>query len=792
MIFFRSFASCTVCMLGAVFALLSAPLFASEKAGRFNLIPAPAHVRASSGSFEITAQTRVFVTAGNDTAKRVAEHFVDALNRVTGFELFVAFFEARPQPANSIAFVLSNRKAFGEEGYTLSITKKRVVISASGAHGLFYGVQTLLQLLPAEAFGDPVLDVRWKMPCVEIEDQPRFRWRGMHLDVSRHFFPKEFIKRYIDLIAMHKMNVFHWDLTNDNGWRIEVKKHPKLTEVCAWRVDREQQHWLRRDPPREDEKATYGGFYTQEEVKEILAYAAERFVTVLPAIELPGHTSEVFAAYPELSCRGEKLPVQVGSYWPNVDIFCAGNDSVFTFIDDVLTEIAALFPNQYIHIGGDEADKTRWRACAKCQARMKQEGLQNEHELQSYFIKRVEKMLSAKGKKLIGWDEILEGGLAPEATVMSWRGAEGGIAAAQQGHDAVMSPVSHCYFDYYQANPQFEPEAIGGYTTLKKVYSYEPLPQELTPEEAKHILGAQGNVWTEYIATPQHAEYMSVPRMSALAEVVWSPKEGRNWKDFQQRLPAHFRRFDAMRVNYSKGSFTVAVQTGLVTNKRQMRVQLESEQPHAEIRYTLDGSAPTMQSPLYRKPFVLNRTATIHAAICGDEKMQEEVTRQEVSVHRALGAKVSYAVPPSAKYFGGRELGLVDGLRGNLQARNETLWQGFEGEDAEVTIDLGKPSAVAKLSATFGQQRAWWIFLPSFVEYFISNDGKNFESVAKVEHEVSVDQEGALIHDFTTTLAAPKHCRYVRMKAKSLGVCPPGHPGAGGKAWVFVDEIAVD
>lgn len=772
---------------------ISPRLSSTEKKSAISLIPQPMRMRAMSGEFEILPQTQIVLVAANDTVKQVAEYFAAALKQASGYELTLTNNAASMPLKNSIAFVLSTKeKIFADEGYRLSVTRTHVLAQAATPRGLFYAMQTMLQLLPAEVFGDSQRELRWAMPCVEIEDQPRFTWRGMHLDVSRHFFPKEFIKRYIDLIAMHKMNVFHWDLTNDNGWRLEIKKYPKLTEVCAWRVDREQQHWLRRDPPTEGEQATYGGFYTQEDVKEILAYAAARFVTVLPAIELPGHTSEVFAAYPEFSCRGERLPVQVGSYWPNVDIFCAGNDSVFAFLDDVLNEVAALFPNQYVHIGGDEADKARWKECAKCQACMQREGLKDEHELQSYFVKRVEKMLLAKGKKLVGWDEILEGGLAPEATVMSWRGLAGGIAAAQQGHDAVMTPTSHCYFDYYQAHPKFEPEGIGGFVTLKKVYSYEPIPDVLNAEAAKHILGAQGNVWTEYIATPSHAAYMSLPRMSALAEVVWSPKASRDWPGFQQRLAAQFQRFEAMQVNYSKGSFAVELKTALVEKGRGVRVQLESEQANAEIHYTLDGSAPTMQSPLYRKAFVLHRTATINAGLFVDGKIKEEATQQEALVHRALGAKVSYATPPSTKYFGGGELGLVNGLRGNTMALNETRWQGFEGDDAEVTIALDQPTVVAKLSATFAQQRAWWIFLPSTVEYSVSNDGKNFEPVAKVTHEISVEQEGALIHEFAATLAASKNCRYVRMRAHNLGVCPPGHPGAGGKAWVFVDEVVVE
>jgi hexosaminidase len=363
----------------------------------------------------------------------------------------------------------------------------------------------------------------------------------------------EFIKRYIDIIAMHKMNIFHWHLTDDNGWRIEIKKYPGLTETSAWRVDREDQPWRERTPPEPGEKATYGGYYTQEEIKDVVRYAAERHVTVIPEVEMPGHTSEVFASYPDLSCRGEKLYVQPGSYWPNIDIFCAGKEETFEFLEDVLSEVAQLFPSEYIHIGGDEANKTRWKECPLCQERIEMEGLRSEEELQSYFIKRIERYLQSIGKKLIGWDEILEGGLAPEATVMSWRGFEGGIDAVGMGHDVIMCPTSHCYFDYYQDDPETQPVAIGGFTPLEKVYEFYPIPAGLSSDKAKHILGGQGNVWTEFIPVPEHAEYMALPRMTALAEVLWSPRGRIDWDDFKRRLNTQFERFDMMGVNYYEG-----------------------------------------------------------------------------------------------------------------------------------------------------------------------------------------------------------------------------------------------
>lgn len=414
--------------------------------------------------------------------------------------------------------------ALSPEGYELTVTANRVVIRAPHPAGLFYGTQTLRQLLPGP------------IPCLHIEDQPRFPWRGAMLDVGRHFFPKEFVKRYLDLLAFHKLNTLHLHLTDDQGWRIEIKKHPKLTSVGSW-----------RDETTGDGKR-YGGFYTQDDLREIVAYAAARHITVVPEIEMPGHALAALTAYPELSCTGG--PFKVRTKWGvEPDVYCAGNEKTVAFVQDVLDEVLAIFPSKFIHIGGDECPKARWKKCPKCQARMQAEGLKNEHELQSYFIRRIEKHLNAKGRRLIGWSEIREGGLAQNAAVMDWIG--GALEAATAGHDVVMSPTSHCYFDYYQSQDHStEPKAIGGYLPLNKVYSFEPIPAKLAPELHKHILGAQGNVWTEYIPTPQQVEYMSFPRLCALAEVVWAPAAARNWDDFSARLKAHLPRLTQIGVNY--------------------------------------------------------------------------------------------------------------------------------------------------------------------------------------------------------------------------------------------------
>jgi hexosaminidase len=515
-----------------------------------SILPRPWRVEERSGSFAVAPGTRVlYREAGDDASegspRSVVELFARGLASATGLPIGTSSDDAR-RPGD-VALRLSEPNGdLGPEGYVLEVAKDGVTVSAPRTAGLFYGIQSLLQLLPCNAAGAR------QVPCVRITDRPRFPWRGMHLDVSRHFFPTDAVKRYLDTLAMHRMNVFHWHLTDDQGFRLEIGRYPRLAEVGAWRADREDQHWLRRDPQREGEKPTYGGFYTRGDVKQIVSYARDRGITVVPEIEMPAHAMAALAAYPEYSCNGAPIAVPPGSVWPITQIFCAGNDGTFRFLEGILEEVLELFPSPWIHIGGDEADKKEWRACPKCQERIRREGLRDENELQSWFVKRIECFLNAMGRRLIGWDEILEGGLAPRAAVMSWRGMEGGIEAARAGHDVVMTPGTHCYFDHYQGDPKREPLAIGGFTTVRKVFEFEPVPAELTPEEAAHVLGAQGNVWTEYMPDIRHVEYMVLPRAAALSEVLWSPKEPRDWPDFERRLARQIERYEAEGYNYAR------------------------------------------------------------------------------------------------------------------------------------------------------------------------------------------------------------------------------------------------
>lgn len=509
----------------------------------YAILPKPARLVEQKGSFKLTGGLVFVLEKENADVRRVAAQLADRLAAATGHRPRITVGKASKQ---SIVFASAKKAKLGEEGYSLAVTPSRITITASQPKGYFYGVQSLLQLMPVQVFSPTsVANTSWSVPCCTIDDQPRYAYRGLHLDVGRHFFPVSFIKKYIDLIALHKQNTFHWHLTEDQGWRIEIKKYPKLTQLGSQR----KETMLGRYKDNKYDGKPYGGFYTQDEVREVVKYAQDHFVTVIPEIELPGHSMAILAGYPEFGSSTDKI-VPVATKWGVFDDVLFPREETFSFLQDVLTEVMDLFPGQYIHIGGDECPKTQWKESRFCQELMQKEGLKDEHELQSYFIRRIDKFITAKGRKMIGWDEILEGGLSPNATVMSWRGTEGGIAAARQNHDAIMTPAKYCYLDHYQADAKTQPVAIGGFLTLEESYSYEPTPDSLTTEEAKHIIGVQGNVWTEYMRTPEYVEYMVWPRAIALAEVGWTPKDRKNVDDFKKRLETHKKRLDYLNVNY--------------------------------------------------------------------------------------------------------------------------------------------------------------------------------------------------------------------------------------------------
>ena len=745
-----------------------------------SIIPAPVSLKLLPGNFLLDEKCAFVFDKKEAEANSLIPVFVNAIGDITNIDIPV---NPEERAAKSIYIKIKKNKVIGNEGYTLDIASKYIILTANTRTGLFYGLQSLLQVIGQSQQGNG-----FALPNMKVEDYPRFGWRGMHLDVSRHFFPKSFIKEYIDLMARYKMNVFHWHLCDDQGWRLEIKRYPKLTSAGAWRADRPGKSWMERAAPSPDEPATYGGFYTQEEVREVVAYAREKGITVLPEIEMPGHSSAVLAAYPEYSCHGTPVLVQTGGNYSYAPTFCAGKDSTFLFIQNILEEVIQLFPSEFIHVGGDEVDKSFWQDCPKCQQRKVLEGLKDEDELQSYFIRRMEKFLLSKGRRLIGWDEILEGGLAPEAAVMSWRGVAGGIAAAKQRHYVVMSPGTHCYFDHYQGDPETEPLAIGGYTTLKKVYSYEPVPAELTPDEAKYIMGAQANLWTEWIETGTHAEYMVLPRMLALSEVVWSPAAIRNWQDFRSRLKQHYRWFDQQGLNYSKGTFRVEIKPVADTVLHTLSALLESEAEDVTIHYTLDGTDPNGRSPVYESPVAIDRSLTIKAVAIQEDVPLRKPNARRFEIHKASGKQVSYEMSNNSNYPADGQNTLTDGIRGTKEIGKS--WHGFLGNDLVATIDLGDIMSVDSIVLSCLQRYESWIFLPDYVTFSVSVDGISFSDIDKVDNKTAPEERGYIFQNFSVRNTAGV-CRYIRVRAKNIGTCPPGHPGEGKGAWIFVDEVIV-
>lgn len=758
----------------ALLCMIPLSVFAQPFTG---IIPQPVEMKLLPGNFIIDSHTSVTFSSAQKEIKPAVEFLINAIKNISGISL-----PLNTKAKKNIEFIIGNDSGIGNEGYYLNVSTTSINIKANSKTGLIYAIQSLLQTLPAIR-----TNAALSVPCLSITDYPRFKYRGMHLDVCRHFFGPDFVKEYINLMASYKFNTFHWHLVDDQGWRIEIKKYPNLTNIGAWRVDQTDKVWGSRPQAKPGEMASYGGYYTQEQIREIIKYAAERNITIIPEIEMPGHVASAIASYPYLSCTQKpQLPLTGGDYTGIASNYCAGNDSVFTFLENVLNEVIALFPSKYIHIGGDEVDKAPWKACAKCQARIKKEGLKDEEGLQSYFIKRIEKYIVSKGRKIIGWDEILEGGLAPEATVMSWRGEKGGIEAAKMQHDVIMTPGNPCYFDHYQAGPEGEPLAIGGMNTLKKVYDYEPIPKELNAAEAKFVLGAQANLWAEFITTPEHVEYMVLPRMLALAEVVWSPKENKNWDNFNLRLKNQFKAFEQKGLHYCPGNYTVNIKPSSKDGK--LLVNLSTDIVNADIYYTTDGTEPTINSRKFISPIEINSSLLLKAStVLNGRVMGTQAARQNFVMHKAVGKNVTYTYTVSKSYMADGPNSLTDGVRGTTIVGK--YWHGFSGNDMIATVDLGEVQAIQHIALGCLQRYNDWIFLPHSVKFETSTDGKNFTEINTVNNPIDINTKNSLfdfITDFTKLDA-----RYIRVTAKN-NLCPPGHSGAGKPGWIFVDEIIVE
>jgi hexosaminidase len=755
-----------------------------SRVGLAQLIPQPNDI-IFNGKSKFELKNNFLVYYQDDSLKNEIEFLTNCIKENTGFNCNLINISNLPVITfypNSIYF-FSNPNMI-KNAYELQIDSTIIKITSVNKAATFYAIQTLIQLLPFQKTTNQVF-----LPCLQIKDAPRFEWRGMHLDVCRHFFPTNFIKKYIDFLAMYKMNVFHWHLTEDQGWRIAIRKYPKLTEIGSIRngsmVGPYADHRI--------DSVRYGGYYSQEEIKEIVKYAKQRHITVVPEIEMPGHSLAALAAYPELSCTGG--PFEVAKEWGVFDdVYCAGNEETFKFLENVLDEVCELFPGKYIHIGGDECPKTRWKECGKCQKRIKDNNLKDEHELQSYFIQRMEKYLNSKGKQIIGWDEILEGGLAPNATVMSWRGTDGGIAAAQQNHKVVMTPGTHCYFDHYQGNPANEPLAIGGYTPLEKVYSYEPIPKELKINEASLIIGAQGNVWTEYITSSSQVEYMALPRMCALAEVLWTLPENKNETDFLSRLVKNINRLDEKNVNYSK-SF---MQPGIKVTKANKGINIVLTKPKLQgiLKYNLNTGK---EKPYNEKNMkITSETETIihvekNAELTAYFRLSDSLSshakwnQQKIVISKATSKTIKYKNEPNASYSTDAGFTLLNGVRGGLPRLNSE-WLAWNENEVEMIIDLEKTQKISEISIGSLENHSNWIWLPTKVEIYTSKDGINFKSSGKTFTGESIWNNK---RDFKAKIKKQK-TRYIKLIVKKEDNIPKGKPGEGKTAWLFFDEIHIN
>ncbi|HEX7906305.1 MAG TPA: family 20 glycosylhydrolase [Chitinophagaceae bacterium] len=765
-----------------------------------NLIPYPVKVEQLPGTYVMKNKMTFSSAFPAQEQSRVNAYLKDQLKKNYNIDMVEA---VKGKPADIILFA-RRMPTSGKIAYELKVDKQGIRIDANFDVAAFYAVQTLLQLLPVEG------GVKREIPYVTIFDQPRFDYRGMHLDVGRHFFPVAFIKRYIDYLAYHKFNTFHWHLTEDQGWRIEIKKYPKLTSIGGWRNGT----IIGRYPGKGNDNISYGGFYTQEEIKDVVKYASDRFIEVIPEIEMPGHGSAAIAAYPWLSCFPKKptaIPANmistksveeqkngriklVQETWGVFDdVFCAGNDSTFLFLENVIDEVITLFPSNYFHLGADECPKTHWKQCPRCQQRMKELKLKDEHELQSWFVQRIEKYLNTKGKTLIGWDEILEGGLAPNAVVMSWRGEAGGIEAAKQKHKVIMTPGNPVYFDHTQSLNE-DSVTIGGYNPLEKVYAYEPVPKELNEEQSKYVLGAQANVWTEYMMNTRKVEYMIFPRMSALSEVVWSPKENRNWESFEKRLPAQIKRYEKWKANYSKAFFDLKATTLPTGNFDGVLWKLETKQPSTEIKYIEHFAGRPYELKFtegkkYTTPVPLSSTRLMAAISMVNGNSVSNPVYQNFLFNKATGKKITLVNQPSTKYPGDGPFTLVNGVQNEKGLARSKEFIGFEGTDCEAVIDLGKDEEISVIRAYVFEQKASWIYPPSSVLYYTSDDGINFKQITDGNYTAIVPNEPVRKMDITFS---KRKAKYVKVLIKNFGVIPDGMAGAGNKPWLFVDEIEVN
>ena len=759
-----------------IYLLLGYCSLCSLSATEYNIIPYPQKLIPKLGSFTFNKSTVVFCSSQQPEIQKLAEQFCDQIKLVSGLKLEIRDI-VMADTANSVIFQ-SSSTFDNVEGYRLNISTKTIRIEAGTANGFFYGLQTLYQLLPTEIYGKKAAEgIKWSVPALSISDAPRFAYRGLHLDVGRHFFPVEFIKKYIDAMAIHKLNTFHWHLTEDQGWRIEIKKYPRLTEVGYLRSETMVGNYYDHFPQQFDGKP-YGGFYTQKEAREIVAYAKERFITVIPEVELPGHAQAAIASYPFLSCTQDSTIKAATKWGVFKEVYCP-RDTTFRFLEDVLTEIMEIFPGKYIHIGGDECPKDHWKTCPDCQALIKNLNLKDENGLQSYFVHRIERFLNSKGRKIIGWDEILDGGLDSNATVMSWRGTQGGITAARSGNDVIMTPGEFCYFDHCQSDPIAEPLSIGGFLPLRQVYLFEPIPAELSAVEAKHVLGAQANVWSEYMPGTDNVEYMVFPRLSAMSEVLWSTTSNRNWDRFRNRMPSQFKRYEQLDIKASRAFYDVQFHSN-VTHDKKLKITLLCDCPDVQIHYTING-----KSSVYTKPFTLTESADVTAIALVNGTQPGKPITKSFFMSKLTGMAYTQN-QKSTWYDGGNVSALTDGVPGHDKDYGQ--WVGFgKGKDVELIVDMLLAQKIERFSVGMLNAPALCALISPSIKLFGSVDGVNYQLLS--EKQLTAPTASARVIVRPEMSFAATDVRYLKIQLQNPNFCPADKLDGAECGAMFLDEI---
>ncbi|WP_456377897.1 beta-N-acetylhexosaminidase [Lutibacter sp.] len=725
------------------------------------LVPQPIELAQQKGFFTIDKNTKI---ATSENLVKEAVYLQNLVEESSNFNLEIINDSSISQLKNAIVLAEKSNlsgQLISKESYTIVSSKSKIEIEGNSPEGVMRGIQTLRQLF-VDDFHKKIKRNNWQLPLVSIKDAPKFRHRGLLFDSGRHFFEVATVKKYIDLLALYKMNVFHWHLTEDQGWRIAIDKYPKLTEIGAYRTEKDG--------------SIYGGFYTKKQIKEIVKYATERHITVIPEIEMPGHSQAALAAYPELSCTGDTI--NVANKWGIFkDIYCAGNEQTFTFLENVLTEVMELFPSEYIHIGGDEAPKLRWESCAKCQKRIKDEHLADAHELQSYFIKRIEKFLHKNNRKLIGWDEILEGGLSPTATVQSWRGEKGGIVAANNNQFAIMSPTSHCYFDYGIET-----------TDVEKVYNFNPIPKDLPLDKHQYIIGSECNLWSERIPNEENLDSKVFPRIFAMSEVLWTYPKERNFEEFYNRIQNQYSLLEAKNVAYGLEFIPVKLKSSLQNNKVEIQINTKKKQFKTKYRWNCTDCDTLFK--ITPPTITLEKTAILEIKTYKNNKKYGANLVQGYKLHKAINSVIEQKNAYNSFYKASGEKGLVDGEIGIKKMRDGN-WQGFLGVDIDCVIDLEKQTKVAEIGANFLHKQLSWILVPKLVVIQTSKDGKIWEDWGSIASKLDPKSEEVSIETFLK-INSPKSVRFVKLYAKNLKELPEWHEFYGGKSWLFIDEIFVN